>query len=65
MFISLFQKGIHKYCSVLQAGIYFQLTEDEFKNFDIPKWNIKLGRYKKNALRFYRTGCCYAIKRIR
>ncbi len=40
----------------------FQLTEEEFKKLDIPKWNIKLGWHKKNALCFYRAGSRYAIK---
>ncbi|MCX6322889.1 MAG: ORF6N domain-containing protein [Sphingobacteriales bacterium] len=40
----------------------FQLSEKEFKKHDITKCDIKLGRYKKIALCFYRAGSGHVIK---
>jgi hypothetical protein len=34
----------------------FQLSGEEFKKLDIPKWNIKLGRNKNCALCFTEQG---------
>ncbi len=42
----------------------FQLSKGGIRKFEIPIWNIKLGRNSHLALCFYRTGSCNAIRDI-